>query len=189
MPTLVQQHWVMRDAVAKAVKFRHAHEVAARGVEGAVAAVTNLDAEVGAEPFCSINALAIGQGRHLWRRVAVDLRRIEHGVGAGKDAMTAIPLIGLVVVLTLIAAIVDFPEHDGCAMIATTHLLACCIPLLVGSPDAAGKAGAGCRSPERHRVDPPARLVRGDIDGARGAGAIMMPGHPELGGAGFDHSD
>ena len=93
MSGFVEQNGIVRYAIMESLEFRHLHEIAGRCVEGPVTAMANIDPEIGAKPVRLLDPLVICQDRQLWRRVAIDLRAVENGVSAGKDAMMSCLLI------------------------------------------------------------------------------------------------
>ncbi len=123
--TLMEEHGVVGDRVAEAGELRHLHMVGRRAIVGLWSAVADVDAEGGAEPFGLFDALGLGQRRHRWRRVAVDLGAIEDGVAASEHAPGGLVSI-LVAVLgvRLVVAVGGLPEHHEVAVFALANLSA-----------------------------------------------------------------
>src|SRR3546814_12343552 len=57
-----------------------------------------------------------------WRRIAIDLGLIENAVATGKHASATTPLLLVVPIFGILAALVDLPEDDGRRLLALADL-------------------------------------------------------------------
>ena len=131
------------------------------------------------------DALALGEDRDLGCDVAFDLRLVEDAVAPREEARLLLLGVGRVGFLGRLDA-ARLPEHDGRGTLASTHLGADRLPVPIGPPQAGRIAGGLGGHPERDNIDAAVGLARADVDGAGGRGAVVMPRHAPLAGAGLD---
>src|SRR3569832_1366517 len=117
-------------------QFRQMNGVFLRNIEGGVATMTNVRARAGDDALGGRVRIPAGgpQGLSIERRDALDLLRVEHGVGAQHRDGALLGLAGIGIDLLLVRDLDRLIEADLCAGLAFAYLPTLFLRLFVGAP-------------------------------------------------------
>src|SRR3569832_937102 len=160
-------------------QFRQMNGVFLRNIEGGVATMTNVRARAGDDALGGRVRIPAGgpQGLSIERRDALDLLRVEHGVGAQHRDGALLGLAGIGIDLLLVRDLDRLIEADLCAGLAFAYLPTLFLRLFVGAPARVTLA------PEQQGVDAVIGTARDGVHGESESGAVPPRALPGRGAA------